>query len=244
MSFQSEAIISAASQRFGTIDYSRWQALRWQWYAWITYPTAGASELNFFGNAVGQGATTLADTNLPKAGSFGQTHFLVKTISTGIKIGQENLDAFSLANLATNDTQTLSSDILLGFAQAGVLSFNIGARPFATIPKPFMYAPPTGNEADYDNAYVGENTFIAGPPPSATDQVVGTPLVKQTRLRSNVYRVDPNILIEAEQQFEVKISFPSGLVPIIGTAIATNADVLSTLKVGVVLDGVLLRPMQ
>jgi hypothetical protein len=244
MSFQSEAIISAASQRFGTIDYSRWQALRWQWYAWITYPALGASELNFFGNAVGQGATTLADTNLPKAGSFGQTHFLVKTISTGIKIGQENLDAFSLANLTTNDTQTLSSDILLGFAQAGVLSFNIGARPFATIPKPFMYAPPTGNEVDFDNAYVGENTFIAGPPPSATDQVVGTPLVKQTRLRSNVYRVDPNILIEAEQQFEVKINFPSGNVPIISTAIATNADVLSTLKVGVILDGVLLRPMQ
>jgi hypothetical protein len=240
MSFQSEAIISAASQRFGTIDYTRWQALRWQWYAWVTYPTAGASELNFFGNAVGQGATTLADTNLPKAGSFGQTHFLVKTISTGVKLAQNDLSSFTRANVGTADTRTLTSDIIAGFTQAGVLTFSIGARPFATIPKPFMYAPPAGNEVDFDGSSVSDPS--AAPLGIVTAQV---PFASQTRNRANVYRVDPNILIEAEQQFEVKISFPTGSIPVIATGLnpAIN-DSTNPLKVGVILDGVLLRPMQ
>lgn len=244
MSFQSEAIISAASQRFGTIDYTRWQALRWQWYAWVTYPLLGASELNFFGNAVGQGATTLADTNLPKAGSFGQTHFLVKTISTGIKLAQNDLSSFTLANVGTADTRTLASDIIAGFTQAGVLTFSIGARPFATIPKPFMYAPPAGNEVDFDGTSVTNATAI---PIAALGSFVSqTPFASQTRNRANVYRVDPNILIEAEQQFEVKISFPTGSIPVIATGLnpAITNDATNPLKVGVILDGVLLRPMQ
>jgi len=240
MSFQSEAIISAASQRFGTIDYTRWQALRWQWYAWVTYPTAGASELNFFGNAVGQGATTLADTNLPKAGSFGQTHFLVKTISTGIKLKQQDTASFTVANIPSADSRSLSSDIIAGFVQAGVLTFSIGARPFATIPKPFQYAPPTGNEPDFDGSSVA--SYAGAPPGNVSAQV---PYATQTRNRANVYRIDPNILIEAEQQFEVKLSFPSGLIPVIATGLtpAIN-DSTNPLKVGVILDGVLLRPMQ
>ena len=244
MSTQSETIISAASQRFGTIDYSRWQALRWQWYAWVTYPLAGVSELNFFGNAVGQGATTLADTNLPKAGSFGQTHFLVKTISTGIKIAQSDLSSFTLANVATADTRTPASDIIAGFTQAGVLTFSIGARPFATIPKPFMYAPPSGNEGDFDGSSVANAT--AYPIAAAGSYVAQVPYATQTRNRANVYRIDPNILIEAEQQFEVKLSFPSGLIPILATGLnpAITDSATNPLKVGVILDGVLLRPMQ
>lgn len=239
MSFQSDAIISAAAGRFGTIDYSRWQALRWQFYSYVTYPLLGASELNFFGNVAGQAGVTLADTNLPKAGSFGQNHFLIKTISTNIKLPQNDLTAFTRANIANIDTQTLASDYLAGFVQAGVLEFNIGARPFAVIPRPFQYAPGCGNDPIFANAFVND--------PSAAplgDVVVGTPVVTQTQNKPNCYVVDPNILIEAEQQFDVRIRFPSGLVPVIGTGVVTNATVPLTLKVGVIFDGILLRPMQ
>ena len=59
MGFQSESIISAASQKFGVIDYSRWQAIRWQWYSYVTYPTAGVGELNFFGQVAGQAGVGL-----------------------------------------------------------------------------------------------------------------------------------------------------------------------------------------
>jgi hypothetical protein len=241
MGFQSESIISAASQRFGVIDYSRWQAIRWQWYSYVTYPEVGTGELNFFGQVAGQAGVTLQDTNLPKAGSFGQTHFQLKSISTDIQIGNNNVDDFTRANQATLDTQALASDFLLGFVQAGVLNFSVGARPFATIPKPFQYAPPPGSPLDLENSFV--NQISAAPVPAVgAAQVVGVPWVTQTKMRSNVYFVDPNILIEAEQQFNVKISFPSGNVPILATNVVD--DTTNPVKIGVILDGLLLRPVQ
>lgn len=241
MGFQSESIISAASQRFGVIDYSRWQAIRWQWYSYVTYPEAGTGELNFFGQVAGQAGVTLQDTNLPKAGSFGQTHFQLKSISTDIQIGSNDVDGFTRANIATLDTRALASDFLLGFVQAGVLNFSVGARPFATIPKPFQYAPPPGSPLDLENSFV--NQISAAPVPAVgAEQVVGVPWVTQTKMRSNVYFVDPNILIEAEQQFNVKVSFPSGNVPILATNVVD--DTTNPVKIGVILDGLLLRPVQ
>jgi len=255
MGFQSESIISAASQKFGVIDYSRWQAIRWQWYSYITYPTAGTGELNFFGQVAGQTGVTLQDTNLPKAGSFGQTHFQLKSISTDIQLAVNDEDGFTRFNQATIDTRALATDFLGGFVQAGVLQFSVGARPFATIPKPFQYAPPPGSPLDYDNTYV--NQFVASTAatpgfavnPSATAvaanrsaMVTGLPWVTQTKVRNNVYFVDPNILIEAEQQFTVKLSYPSGLVPVLATNVVNNDT--NPLKIGVIFDGLLLRPVQ
>ena len=241
MGFQSESIISAASQKFGVIDYTRWQAIRWQWYSYITYPSAGATELNFFGQVAGQAGVTLQDTNLPKAGSFGQTHFQLKSISTDIQIASNDVDQFTRANQASIDTRALASDFLGGFVQAGVLRFSVGARPFATIIKPFQYAPPPGSPLDYDNTYV--NQISAAPVPAAgAAQVVGVPWITQTKMRSNVYFVDPNILIEAEQQFNVSLQFPSGIVPVLATNVVNDST--NPLKVGVILDGLLLRPVQ
>ena len=241
MGFQSESIISAASQKFGVIDYTRWQAIRWQWYSYVTYPAAGATELNFFGQVAGQAGVTLQDTNLPKAGSFGQTHFQLKSISTDIQIAVNDEDGFTRANQATLDTRALASDYLLGFIQAGVLQFSVGARPFATIPKPFQYAPPPGSTLDLANSYANQISAAPNPAAAATN-VTGLPWITQTKMRSNVYFVDPNILIEAEQQFSVKLSYPSGSVPVLASAVANDST--NPLKVGVIFDGLLLRPVQ
>jgi len=241
MGFQSESIISAASQRFGVIDYSRWQAIRWQWYSYVTYPSAGSTELNFFGQVAGQAGVTLQDTNLPKAGSFGQTHFQLKSISTDIQLAVNDVDGFTRANQASIDTRALASDYIGGFVQAGVLNFSVGARPFATIIKPFQYAPPPGSPLDLSNTFV--NQISAAPNPAAgASAVVGVPWVTQTKMRPNVYFTDPNILIEAEQQFNVKLNFPSGVVPVLATNVVNDST--NPLKVGVILDGLLLRPVQ
>ena len=258
MGFQSESIISAASQKFGVIDYTRWQAIRWQWYSYVTYPAAGATELNFFGQVAGQAGVTLQDTNLPKAGSFGQTHFQLKSISTDIQIANNDVDDFTRANQATIDTRATAADYLGGFVQAGVLNFSVGARPFATIIKPFQYAPPPGSPLDYDNTYVNQFSATTANPAgfatnpqfsnvaaNLTSNVVGVPWVTQTKMRSNVYFVDPNILIEAEQQFTVNISYPSGAVPVLATNVinigGANAN---PYKIGIIFDGLLLRPVQ
>ncbi len=241
MGFQSESIISAASQKFGVIDYTRWQAIRWQWYSYVTYPSAGTTELNFFGQVAGQAGVTLQDTNLPKAGSFGQTHFQLKSISTDIQIAVNDVDGFTRANQATIDTRALASDYIGGFVQAGVLNFSVGARPFATIVKPFQYAPPPGSPLDLESTYVNQIS-VAPVPAAGAAQVVGVPWVTQTKMRSNVYFTDPNILIEAEQQFNVKLNFPSGVVPVLATNVVNDST--NPLKVGVILDGLLLRPVQ
>lgn len=242
MDTQSDVFISALSQKFGTVDYDRWQLLRWQWWGWTTYPLTGATQLNFFGNAVGQGATTSADTNLPKSGSFGQQHFLIKTIATDIRVRDQDLASFTAANVASADSRSLASDFLHGFAQAGVLQFNIGSRPFAQIPKPFMYCPPTTSKAMQEPAHVSKFDGVGA---NNTNYVVGVPDVKVHDARENAYRLDPNLLIEAEQQFEVKITFDSGVIPVIATGLTPAIhDTNNPLRVGVVLDGYLVRPRQ
>jgi hypothetical protein len=110
MGFQSESIISAASQKFGVIDYTRWQAIRWQWYSYITYPSAGTTELNFFGQVAGQAGVTLQDTNLPKAGSFGQTHFQLKSISTDIQIAINQFSNVRPMNSAFANSSAFPAD--------------------------------------------------------------------------------------------------------------------------------------
>jgi hypothetical protein len=107
--------------------------------------------------------------------------------------------------------------------------------------KPFQYAPPPGSPLDLANTYV--NQISAAPIPAAgAAQVSGVPWVTQTKMRPNVYFVDPNILIEAEQQFTVTLDFPSGVVPVLATNVVNDST--NPLKVGVIFDGLLLRPVQ
>jgi hypothetical protein len=261
----SEMVINAATGKFGTVDYTRWQAIRGQYYSWVTYPYNGQSSISFFGNVAGQSGITLADTNMPKAGSFGQIYFLVKTVSLGIKIWNDDVGGFTLANQATLDTRATASDWLSGFVQAGVLNWNIGSRSFLQLPKPFMYAPIPGTDPDHfsvgglqSRASTAVNTGFATIPSynataaNRTTHVQGIPRVTQTLERSNVYRTDPNILIEPEQQFDVTLSYPSGVIGVIaqnvvnlagpgGVAAGTNTN---PFKVGVLFDGVVLRPVQ
>ena len=115
----SNEIISGLQTRFGSIDYSQFQSLRYQFYSYVTYPTAGATQLNFFGTTTGSPGVTLADTNMPRTGSFGQQHFFLKSIGTRIKLQKTNdLSAFD-----GTDASSISSDFLFGFLNNPLLIF-------------------------------------------------------------------------------------------------------------------------
>ena len=58
---QSEQVLSYLQQQYGSADFSQWQVIRGAFYSFITYPEAGASELTFFGNALGSSGVTLHD---------------------------------------------------------------------------------------------------------------------------------------------------------------------------------------
>lgn len=235
----SQLSLQALQGQFGSADYSSWQSNRKRWYSYLTYPSAGQPILTFFGTAMGQGTPpqTPELTNMPKAGSFGQGHFLLKSIAAVIKINTWNLAAWNGL-----DASSVYSDLLMGFTQAGVLTLNINSRPFAQIPKPFLYAPPyDGHERVYTSGLTSL-TLLQGTPNTLGSVTTSPPYAEQLTLRDSCYLVDPNVFIEAEQNFDVSISFPDGNIPILATSIVN--DTTNPLLVGVVLDGVFFRPLQ
>jgi len=241
MSTQALDYVSSLQNRFGTIDYSQWQGVRQEFYSYVQYPTAGSNTVTFFADTLGQNNVTRFQTNMPKANSFGQTYFLIKSIHTGIRIGNAQLNGTGTGatTYSTLDIDNIASDYLNGFLEAGYLDFSIGSRPFLQIPKPFLYLSPLSSEPEVYGRGFSLMTTAAN-----NQQVVQTdaPLVTQASGRSRAFIIEPSILVEPEQAFSIAINFPTGAVPIISSNVVNNAT--NPLYVGVTLDGVLLRPLQ
>jgi hypothetical protein len=228
--------LNALAQRYGATDYRSWQTVRRKFYFKTKYPEAGQASLVFFSNPAGVNNLTLDDTNIPQANQFGQQHFLVKAIETYLSIKTWDLKAWD-----GTDASTLVSDLLNGFVHAGVLQLVISNKTYAQIPCPFLYCPPgDGQERVYTRG-VEALTLTEAAPNTLATLVTGAPYAEQKGFR-NIYLMDPQILIEAGQTFTLTVDFPSGLVPVIGTGVTD--DDANPLKVGVKLDGVLIRPKQ
>ncbi len=233
----SELFLQYMQSKYGSANFSSWQSLRKQFYSFINYPAAGATQFNFFGFAVsGTAGQNRQYTNMPKAGSFGQNHFLLKALSTAYYFST----AVDMIGLATAvDTSNVPADILHGYAQAGVLTFNIGGKLYAQIPRPFLYTPPADGEVTEVDAKMLTFTLTEGTPNvmNAVDMLVSSADLNRCAL--NQYVMDPNILIEAEQAFDLQIGYPSGAIPIIA-----SGKVTTNMFIGVILDGILFRPVQ
>lgn len=229
----SEQFLRYMQSKYGSANFARWQSLRYQFYSYVAYADAGQLVTNFFGFArTGAAGQNGQYTNMVKAGSFGQNHFLLKGIYCDYYIPNA---ARTLVHTA--DTSTAYSDIVHGFAQAGVLQLNIGSKPYVQLPKPFLYAPPADGVCTEVDAKHFTFTLTEGTPNTILTGLMSVAHADLNRNQNAGYIVDPNILIEAEQAFECTIQYPSGLVPVIGTS-------ESALYIGVILDGILFRPTQ
>ena len=233
----SQTALNYLQSKYGSANYNSWQSLRKEWWSFVPYLEAGASVYTFFGDAVGQNAKTKQDTNLPKSGSLGQNHFLLKSLRCDIQIAD-----LKLQTAYATDASQLYSDILNGFVHAGVLELVIGDRIFVQIPKPFMYAPPADGRCKVHGAGVTSITLNEAAPNTLNAYISVFPFATLNRRQNSAYIVDPNILIEAEQHFEVRTRFDSGAVPVIGTGVTDDAT--NPLKIGVMLDGITFRPVQ
>lgn len=232
----SEKFLAYMQARYGSANFSKWQQIRRQYYSYQLYPQAGSTVLNFFGFGLsGSGVQGRQFTNMPKAGSFGQVHFLLKQIRCKLLV----LDATLAPLTAATDVTNPIADYLHGFIQAGVLEFSIGDKKYLELPRPFLYAPPADGQLDVESPSL-DFTLTEGTPNTQLATYLGMPYATLSRRAESGYLVDPNILIEAEQSFEVKISYPSGAVPVIGTTPYTATN----LAVGISLDGILFRPVQ
>ena len=232
---RSEEALSALQERYGTTDYSEWQSLRREWYSYVNYPTAGASETLFFSDVAGQAGVTTQSTNMPKANSFGQTHFLLKQIKMDIRI------ADWMYNLpVANDLDTLYSDIINGFVQDGVLEILISGRVYAQIPRPFLLAPPADGRPCVRSAGLEGLTLATGTPDTFTSAVTHPPYASLSGGKLNSYIMDPNILIEAEQAFTCRLRYGTA-VPIIATDVEDATT--NPLSVGCIFSGIGFRPI-
>jgi hypothetical protein len=230
----SEQFISALQKRFGTVDYSSWQGVRQPFYSRVKYPVAGSSSLTLFADTQGQSGVTKFITNMPKANSFGQAYFEIKSIHTDIWIADAKIQPTDLL-----DANCLSSDFLNGFVNAGVLTFSIGSRPFLQVPKPFLHMPPISTQPRVN--VNGIQTLT-----SATNNIsvlrTSPPITTLMSGRDKAFILEPALLVEPEQNFSVTIDFPTGLVPVISTGVVD--DTTNPLYIGVHLDGVYIRPLQ
>ncbi len=220
----SNATLATLQKQFGTLAPGKLQAQRKQFYSYVTYPLAGAAQINFFGQAVGNNGSTLEDTNIPVQGSFGTSHFLIKGVALKYKLPNINLTPF-----VGTDTTTLASEILGGLFGAGVFDLTVNAKTYLQVTRPFFQMPPADGRVSF---------FGSG----CEDANTGAePNVNLSSRSENRFLVDPEILILAQQNFSVTISYPAGQIPVRAAGIITAGN---PLRVGVVLDGIEFRPVQ
>lgn len=220
----SNPTVARLQSQFGTLDLNRLQIQRKQFYSYVTYPLAGASQLNFFGQAVGNNGSTLEDTNIPVQGSFGTSHFLIKGVEIKYKLPAYNLTAYT-----GTDATTVTSELLGGLFGAGVFEFAVNAKTYIQVNKPFMQMPPADGRVSF---------YSVGGPDANT---AAEPNVDLNTRSENRYLCDPEIFILSQQNFQASINFPSGAIPVRASSIITSGN---PLRVGVVLDGYEFRPVQ
>lgn len=230
----SAALLGTLQELYGSAKYKTWQDLRQQFYSYKQYPLAGVSSLTFFSDATGSGSTTLQLTNMPSAANLAQTHLLLKSVRCRWLIKTWDLQAWTGLN-----ADTLYSDLIDGLFQAGVMTLSINSMEYMQIVKPFLYAPPgDGREQIYTAGVDGTFTISAG---LVTDAVFAAPYATLNSRRDSYYKLDPNIFIEAAQNFTFTISWPSGLIPIIASSVVN--DTTNPLYVGIEIDGIWFRPL-
>lgn len=215
--------LSQLQAMYGSFDPNNVQTRRRSYYSYVAYPKAGQSELTFFGQSIGSANRQL--TNLQRPGNL-DNPLIVKALRTSFFLASQNNNSW-----AGTDASTLFSDMVNGLFTVGVLKMTISSKDWLQLPSPFQYAPAAqGAPEVYTSGTAGAATVSSGP--YAVPGQVG---------KNNAYLVDPNFLIGSDQNFNISIQYPSGIVPVIATGIVTTD---TTLYVGVILDGIEIRPLQ
>lgn len=225
-------------QRTRVTNPNQSEVIRQRLYDYQLYPTAGQTQLSFFGAAIGQGTTSALgatvgsaksqwDTNMEIAGTLpsGKAYkiesvevlFLPGSVSTANTYTPANLSLFNATAAATvmgplNDVNT--------FYQSGMLELNVLSKNYLR-ETPLAAFPP---KAHLDlSAAVASNSATTAEVAAALGKAAGRP-----------YYVDPSITLQASVNFEVLLKWPAA----VATPSGFNA------RVGVILDGFMLRASQ
>lgn len=192
------------------------EVVRSSLYDFQTYAAAGQTQLTFFAVQAGQGGKTKADTNMEMAGALpSPKQFKIETIELyfipGVPIN-------TVVPTATNTAK--QADDMFAFATGGFLDLFIGSKSYLTEAPLGRFPPSTGMRVDQSLSFVG-----------AAPLMVKGEYAAMTGL---IYRVQPEILLEPTQNFNVTVNWP--------VAVALPSTVAG--RVGVVMRGLLVRNSQ
>lgn len=226
-------ILQQIQSKIGSANWADWGIYRWQWYDYVRYPGAGATELNFFVNALGTTdpnsllAKTLEQTNAPKSRSFGQTFYIITQIRTHTHILPKNRQPAAIKN-DVDLLYTTIGDMMNAYNNlnnAGVLAIQLGQKDYFEIEKPFRRCPPGFGPKIYQHACLSNSCSWH----------------QQSTKQINTWAVTPAQMIEPEQTITATILFPEGI-PAVFTDLVNSAT--PSVDVGLILDGYIVRPAQ
>jgi len=228
--------INRLQNKYGSARFCQFQHVRKQFYSFVKYPLAGANTINLFGDAI-SGVFNKQLTNMPKQNSFGNIFFILKAIRCKYLLFNMNPLGFTGA-----DASTLYTEIVNGVFQAGVFEFKVQNKTFVQMPQPFLEMPPADGRTFELNTASITGTCTSTAPLTFSAGTSQIPFAELMTKSENSYVIDPQVMIEPEQNFEVTISYPSGPIPISATGLITDPG--NPLYIGVEFDGVESRPVQ
>lgn len=202
--------------RPGAQEYTR-QTL----YDFQTYANAGQQQLLFFQVPKGQGGKTIADTNMEAAGSLPSPK-LFKVESIEILFYPGVLPVTLAAALAESE---FANDVYT-VAKSGSLKFFIGSKSYLEEAPIGRFPPKCRLETDFSVALQRSQTTAA----DAEDQIS----MDYAAFAGRPYRIDPEIVLEPTQNFSIELNWPAAV------ALPSGVDG----RIGVVLDGILIRNSQ
>jgi len=235
------AALGQLQRSYGSADWSQWQNFRWQQYDYVRYPTAGATQLQFFtvglGGADPNNATvpkTLEQTNLTASGQFGQVGMLIAQIRMHARILPKSRQTALIADdvnvLWTTITNMMSK--YLELLRRGVLQISIQSKEYFTISEPLRVCPPGFGINIQQHA----SSFVA----AAAEFVTFSTWVQQNPDLDDVFNVDPPQFIEPAQTFTAQLVYLDGTGPVFTTLVNAASPALD---IGLIFDGYIVRPM-
>lgn len=213
------------------------EIVRQRLYDFQVYPTAGLTQFTFFSLPVGQGKTsssgatagtakTFADTNMDIGGALPRPkNYLVESIEVIFEPGSVSTADTYTAQTPAIYSATAALALLATTAdvniirQGGWLEFTVGSKTYLTEAPLGTFPPKVHAEID---ASIGSG-LSAGAIGTLTSYWTGRP-----------YYLDPPIVIESLQNFQVLIKFPA----VLATPSGFNG------RIGVIFDGVMYRAVQ
>jgi len=234
LQFFSPNILDRLQSHYGTADWTKWNLWRQPRYDFIRYAGAGTVQMQFMAVPIGGVdpvsllGKTEEQTNLEKSRSFGEELYIITQIRTYIHVLPKPRQPVGINNDADvlfSSGMSLLANVLKDLSDQGVLHLRFQDKLFYTIEQPFKFAPPgLGIEIDQHAASLTKALWF-----------------QQSNDQQEVFMLDPQQWVEANQTINLTIDFPNGASPSIASLVNETTP---SVNIGVWFDGYKVAPLQ